>query len=365
MNNKVLDSKFNLLKIIAMFLIVCWHIIIHCNFLGRMGNENISQIFTIFLMTIIMHVNVFVMVTGYYQYKKKMKLKKALNIYLVTMFYIIACFIVAYFLGLVKIDFITIFNIVEPMSLNNYWFVVCYLILYLLSDFLNIFIKNASKKTLNSFLIIGFILFSVVPFLSGNNLISNTGYTFYHFIYMYIVGAYLAKYPLKNNKQLKKLSLKQYRIALVVLFILTVGINYLLVDNFNASVNYDNVLLDTLAYRLNATIYTYARPFVIIQSVLFFEFFNTLNVKSRVINFLAGSALGIYLITDNYLIKNKIFEALNLTDSLIFEYGFILKFIVCSLIIFIAALLIDIIRRETGKLIYLLWGKIKQIKPKT
>ena len=91
-----------------------------------------------------MCVNCFVLISGYFLINSKFKLKKVLNLYLVTIFYSILLFIPHCILyGFSLSNFI---KSCLPLLMGTYWFITTYVVLYLLSPFLNILIKNLSKK---------------------------------------------------------------------------------------------------------------------------------------------------------------------------------------------------------------------------
>ena len=57
------DSNFELMRIISMFMIVLWHIIIHGKLI-YMTEEATNLIYNLLLCLFVVHVNSFVLVTG-------------------------------------------------------------------------------------------------------------------------------------------------------------------------------------------------------------------------------------------------------------------------------------------------------------
>ena len=84
MKNKIMVN-FELMRIISMLMIVLWHIIIHGGFDNVV--DNYGRLFDIILAIIIVHVNSFVILMGFFQYKKKFKFNKILNLLGVSWFY--------------------------------------------------------------------------------------------------------------------------------------------------------------------------------------------------------------------------------------------------------------------------------------
>ena len=60
------NSNFELLRIVSMLFIILWHTIMHGNMLYNCTNESIKWILEIIQFLIIVHVNSFVMVSGYF-----------------------------------------------------------------------------------------------------------------------------------------------------------------------------------------------------------------------------------------------------------------------------------------------------------
>lgn len=76
----VRDSNYELMRVISMLMIVVWHILLHG--LVEVQSTGILS-FIIYLLEafLVVHVNSYILVTGYYQCRKKFQLKKliALN----------------------------------------------------------------------------------------------------------------------------------------------------------------------------------------------------------------------------------------------------------------------------------------------
>ena len=86
MKTKVRDSNYELLRIISMIWIIIWHTVINGALLYRTsGSVNFS--FNFLFMIIVVHVNLFMLITGYYQSKSEFKLKKIISLILQMAFY--------------------------------------------------------------------------------------------------------------------------------------------------------------------------------------------------------------------------------------------------------------------------------------
>src|SRR5574344_649160 len=83
---KVRDSNYELMRILAMFSIVLWHTIINGEVFD-FANMRVALILRLVLYLCIVHVNLFVLLMGYYQVKNDFNIKKIFNILLEILFY--------------------------------------------------------------------------------------------------------------------------------------------------------------------------------------------------------------------------------------------------------------------------------------
>ena len=77
MNNvKERNSSYELMRIVSMFLIVLYHIIMHGKVLENCQNEGLKIIFEFIEFVTLVHVNSFILVTGYFQAESNFKQSK-------------------------------------------------------------------------------------------------------------------------------------------------------------------------------------------------------------------------------------------------------------------------------------------------
>ena len=98
MKDKIRESNFELLRIIAMFFIVLFHFIVPTG--GNLINSTsgYTQIFfQLIAILMIVHVNSFLLLTGYFQHDKKFKLKKVFDLVLMAWMYKVVIGLAFYF----------------------------------------------------------------------------------------------------------------------------------------------------------------------------------------------------------------------------------------------------------------------------
>lgn len=334
---KIRESNFELMRIISMFMIVLWHVIIHGNLINNTtGKMNI--LISLVLYICIVHVNSFVMVTGYFQYNKDFSLKKFLKIFNLQWFYKVMIVLILSIIGIItipKIDFIR--EILPIGSTSNYWFINCYLVLYLLSPFLNKFIKSIDQEEHKKCLLISFLLFSVVAYITNNATVNNNGSTIIQFVFLYLLGAYLNKYSLKEELNIKRYSKRKLQIILLSFGASLCIINFLFLIFSLHFINSSNEFLQSISNTVISNRYGYSNPLVILQTICYFLYFKTLSFKNSFINKISATTFGIYLIHDNSYIRSVIYKKLlidtgtNITSKKYLIYMFIAAFIIFSI----------------------------------
>ncbi len=186
------QSNFELLRIIAMFMVLT----IHADFL-TFGNPNAEEIATspwcafgrIFVESAaIIGVNIFIMISGWFGIKAS--LKGFCNfLFQVVYFYAISLLAT----NLMGLNTLSIENLARVFCIaQNGWFVTSYMILYMLSPVLNYFLNNAPRKIQRNFLISFFILQTIYGFI-GSSGDFNLGYSAMSFIGLYSLAGYIHK----------------------------------------------------------------------------------------------------------------------------------------------------------------------------
>ncbi len=299
----------------------------------------------------IVHVNSFVLITGYFQSKLKFKQSKLWTLINSSIFYKIIIIGILTCLGYITLSKVDFLKELFVLNINQYWFVKVYLFLYCLSPFLNRLIDNLDKKYYQKFLLVLFFLFSIIPYFTGNQAFDNNGYTLYNFIFLYFIGGYLRRYPISKSYFFKRCSKNLLRLILFLIFSFCVIINYLI---FNTSINLLNVnsVIGEIANNFTTMTIMYSNPIVIIQSVAFFLLFETFNIKSKLINNISKLTLGIYMIHDNSYLRKVLFEVTGISSSIIDSYMFVFYVILVAVLIFVVCAIIEFIRQKIFLFIY-------------
>ena len=343
------ESNFELLRIITILMIIFYHFLYHTHFYYE-APYSIQIVIRFIVGFLIMHVNIFILLSGYFSYKNKFKISKLLSLNNAIWFYVVLFFFIGILFFNITYTKLDILKAILPITFNDYWFMTNFLLLYILSPILNKFINNTNRQSHFYILVFLLVVFSILPtFTNGEFYNVSSGYSLYHFIFMYLIGAYLAKYNIKYK-------IKYLIIAFIIFYLLNTT-SFFLGSNI---VNSSNSLLNYLGKALRDSYLSYNSPFIIFQAITFLLIFKNIKISSKVINYIASNVLGIYLIHDNNIVRTVLLNNITINFN---SYSTILLGLLFTIIIFIICLLIEILRKLLFKFIYNL--KIsKYLRPK-
>ena len=312
MNNKVLAQTnvnqrnvgIDLLRIIAMFLIVLGHIV---RFSFNYSDEGFphNDIRYIILDCIsnitLVGVNAYAMISGYVMVKRTPHISKLLPIWLQLFFISLTMAFVA---KLIHIDLADkpLWKFALPISQNCWWYMTAYFGRYPLLPFVNRALNNMSKKEL---LVGGYSLLSIfclLPLLAHNAKLFQLefGYSVIWLLVCYILGAMLFIMQDDIESLLTRIHLSSSKMLLctVLLLILLTLIN-------------DCVLtLPILGRFLYCLYYSYVSPIMVIYAIALILFFSKLKIGNKwqkSIVLLSSLTLTIYLIHCHPIVFKQLF----------------------------------------------------------
>lgn len=179
--------------------------------------------------------------------------------------------------------------------------------------------------------------------------IDNFGYTSAtYFIFIYFVAAYIRLYGSDNFLSSKKATLIGSITSLSIVVILCFG------------------AVNPYIYHGMLALCDLNSPLVIISALFIFSFFKNIHWTNRLINYLAGSMFGVYLIHEDSFIRPFIWQSLISSKLLATSpLNYLLLGIGFSFLVFASCIIIDIIFRRIifqkiiNKLTYLLTKALK------
>ncbi len=346
------NSAYDLMKILSMFLIVVCHILGHGRLIAHATNPTIKLLLDLLLLFTIVHVNSFILVTGYFQCDKEFRMSKVWKLINSSLFYKIVIMLIASLIFGVSISGITVYKEVFPIEMNEYWFVKFYILLYCFSPFINIGIKHMNQKQHVKLLLVFFFFYSLIPYFTGYQAISNDGYGIIQFVYMYLMGAYLRKYPIEKSYICKTMSKNLFRVCCLAIFFFCLFGNFCVKTTATYYMDAHSVVVNVASSIIDMTV-TYGNPWVVVQAIAYFLFFGSFNFTNKWVNRISGCTLGVYFIHENSFVKSVLYEVTKLNvPGVEVTYRFVLYGLGVALAIFIGCLFIEYIRQLLFKFVY-------------
>ena len=276
MKEKVRESKFELLRLFAIFCIVYHHLLINgadvCGY-NPLYDINTNGVIPLIINSFVMGgvVNVFLLISGWYGIKSVVP--NCIRLCLSCLVYGgVAVLLSSIFWGN-DFSFYVLFN---TCKVTNYWYITHFIILVAISPILERSLANITSRELRYWVIILTIInmsFGVVLRLLNAN-----GFNVLNFIWLYYIGRYL---KLTSDSKWYRL-LYSYCVPIILL---TVFVEF----------SFFVVLCKTGHVQKGITFWGYNMPWVMISSICTFVIFSKIKLQSRVINMGATTVLGIYL----------------------------------------------------------------------
>lgn len=278
---KTRDSNIELMRLICLIMITIHHRIVFTISKVPIILDGQGEIDYLTAINIIVNafcyigVNCFVLISGYYGIN--LKWKKLYGLCVACTFYmLIRNLLVAG--GIIDDNFFSIRNLLMPLTSNTYWFITDYVILCLLSPILNKAIQNLKKK---EFLLILFA-FTIANIYFGYGFLkyNSNGHNVSQFVYLYLIAAYIRRY-VKIQEINRNYSLYIYILASLAFGILSIISHYYHIPKFRS--------------------FAYNNPLLLVSSISFLLYMLSFRFQNNIINWMASSALAIYLIPGRLL----------------------------------------------------------------
>ena len=295
------ESGIELVKIIAIFLIVVSHVVMTL----CAGNDYISyQDYVLnlyaattnvqyFLLILFRHLGVlgntvFFVSSAWFllrssRFKKRKWLFMLVEIWVIS----VSILIVTYLITGGNISGELILKSFFPTLFSNNWYLTCYLLFYPIHPLLNTVIQSLDKRHLFRFSTALFTLYCVFGFLSDSLFFSSL---IILWITFYFVMAYIQLYLVDFSNDPKKN-------ALLFLFGLVGFIG------LPALTNYLGLRIPFLRNQMLRWS-TSSNPFLIAMAIAMFNIARNIHFRSGAVNYIAGLSMLIYIIHENILLSN-------------------------------------------------------------
>ena len=287
-NLRVRKTKFELLRIICMLFVITEHLLPNISDI-----QNISAGFEYYIANIvrsfcIVAVNCFVLLSGYFGIK--MKVKRIFRLDAVVWFWGITGLVLATVTGMnvlqVKKDILYLFPIITKRN----WFVTTYIVLYLISPILNFVIEKLNKRQFQSLILLLVSIFYFIPTidytLNAPTVTLDSGYGIVNFVCLYFIGRYINLYLGNIKKVYARLG---YFLSCILLFAANHIMSILVGFYFNTYISYDTI-------------------FCLAGAVSLFLWFRELHLQSQMINRIARYSFAAFIIHTSPFYGGVVYE---------------------------------------------------------
>lgn len=187
-------SNIELLRIIAMMIIIAHHFAIHSDFEFSSDIIIINKLWVLFNSGGKLGVNIFILISGYFLVTSTtLNVTKIIKLWLQIFTYSIVIFCIFIGFGIEPFGIKALIYHFLPVTYSQWWFASWYFVLYLFSPYINILLNALSKKSYQHFLILFTTCLCIIPTFLVVPLKNNL----FWFIYLYILGGMLGYTQIK------------------------------------------------------------------------------------------------------------------------------------------------------------------------
>lgn len=298
-NSRMRKSGIELLRIILMLQVVFLHV---CDYGGFTKNMQDIGLFPTAFFWLVFYssrtpVYVYMLLLGYFSVSSLSSqtlsgiIPKVKKTYLPMLFYSLVIPAVVWLSGITTFDITELIKAFLPVLSRLWPFMTLYLVVVILSPFLNRCLNNLSKKEFAVLIGILFFIFSIWNMFGNlspvNNVIGvdkvvNTegGKSLYGYVFMYILGAFVRLHVKRYDRAKLRFLAVFFGLAAV-----NTALIYIIPDYKDVSMFNDN-------------------PISVIQGVCLLLYFRDLKFRSRAINHIALMNLGVYMIHEHPMMRS-------------------------------------------------------------
>ena len=259
-------------------------------------------------------VNIFVLITGFFG--TRFSIRKSISLLYQVIFCVVPISLILVLCGILDCDY-------RYFVFHKYWFINAYIGLLAVTPILNVAAEKLTKKELQFFLIIFYIIAFIGTLIGLVGIEIAGGCSLLWFMFLYLLGKYVKMYePLLSKKQL------------ILIILISCVCNAIIIFMLHS--------------------FDYVGPFLVIQSVSTLLLFKKFKLNCKLINKIAISTTMVYLINLHPALwgfEQKLLFLMNQRYSIIV---FLIYTALFCLAIFIFAILYDHLRLFT-------WNKLNSM----
>lgn len=335
------QSNMELLRVVAMLMIITLHYLDKGKVLPEFAAMSTTNHYIAWLLEAFcfVAVNIYVLISGYFLTTSKFTFKKLAVLWGQILFYSWGIGGIFLLTGMAGEDATSLYELIFvalPVTAGHYWFATVYVLLFAVSPFLNAAIEKMSKQQHRVCIVVLVTIFSLwntilpmtIPLADGE------GMDIAWFVCLYVIAAYLRKYP-EDRKRKGYLYALGYVLCSTLVF--GAGLALLWVNSVTGKLG---------GYATNW--YAYNSLPVLLGSVCLFVAFTKMEIKgggvNKAINTLAGATFGVYLIHEHRYLRYLWQQWLGVEQSAS-QPWMVIHLIGSVLLVFVACAVVELIRK--------------------
>lgn len=335
--NKDRQANFELLRIVAMCMIIALHYLIKrpAALSGEESAEadGVARLIEAFC---IVAVNCYVLLSGYFLVEAQWKPGRMISLFCQVLFYSLLIPVLFLIIGEISMDSLGIYDWIGylcPIGTEHYWFATAYLLMYLFAPLLAAGIRQMNQSGLQLLIVLLLFFFSAVKTCIPISFATDRyGYDFGWFLCLFVIAGYLRRFGIPWLEK------RSHALWLYVGSCLGIWGIYLVSDVLSESI-------DAFSYYKEMP-YTYNYLLCVTGSVALFYLFRGCTIPegraSRVICTLAPYTFGVYLLHEHVLVRYRWMVWLGAEQ--VSGLYVIPHLLVCILLVYVMGTLVDFVR---------------------
>lgn len=328
------NSNIELLRIIAICMIIGYHYVVHGYFAE--GGVLYNIILDIISMGGKIGVNIFCIIMGYFGVKSiNVDLEKIIKTEFQVFFYSYLGLAIICIVSPNLISFENIVQTIFPVITGHYWFFTSYIIVFCFSVLFNQFLLHLSRENYIKLLVLCYVIWGLIPFFTAQESSGMFWNQLIWFFVMYFTGAFIYLHPVR-------ISCKMYYIGILVSATGMI-LSFVVLELMSQRIDF---------FKGHTTYFRWSNsPFSIISSISLFEIANVSKKKvNATINTIAGCTLGIYLLHENIFIQKILWGKIFNPSKIFTLHELICHAVGAILFVFVSGVIVELIRKQIEKL---------------
>lgn len=295
MDSNERNKSIEVLRIVAMFMVIVHHVLLHGGILKSSEILSFRGVIASILDGICQNcVNIFFLISGYFFSTTQCTFYRNIKLYFRVLYFSIVCMMFNLIFVGGHIQLSSILYSIMPITSNQWWFITKYSVLILVAPILNV-AWDKMKENRIKFILAWLLCFCILPtFIPWSRDIFGRGYEFTWCFLLFYIGRFVAE-----EERIKRITAKKC----FIVFIITA-----LATGFSRPAIAFVEKITIGRYYGTDMLFTYNNIIVFISSICLFLYFIKINIKSKYVFKMGEYCIGAYLISDMAIWREAFWE---------------------------------------------------------